>query len=153
MQKPSQYFEGILQLRSPTNEIVAFVKEQVVNNGNVHIAKEKKWKNGVDMYFSSQHFMQGLGKKLKDKFHGVLIVSRRLHTQSHLTSKMVYRVSVFFRPLTVLKGDLVKISDESWKVLLISNQAQVQNLVSGEKKWLKLDVLEQLQKVETVLRV
>lgn len=147
MQKPPQYFEGVLQLRSPTKEIVQFVKQQIVEEGKAHIAKEKKLKDGVDFYISSQHYLQVLGKKLKERFGGILIVSCRLQTKSHLTSKELYRVSVFFKPLSTKKGQVLKLHDELWKVLLVDNQVQLQNVKSGEKKWLKLDVAEKLQKV------
>lgn len=147
MQKPPQYFEAILQLRHPTKEILAFAREGIIKSGRAHIAKEKNVPNGVDMYVSSQHFLQNFGKRLKEKFGGILVISCRIQTCSHVTSKDLYRVSVLFKPLKISKGDVVKIQEGLWKVVLINNQVQVQNVSSGEKKWLKLDVVERLYKV------
>lgn len=147
MQKPQHYFEGILQLRHPTKEIVQFVREEIAKSGRAHIAKEKKVRNGLDVYVSSQHFLQVFGRKLKEKFGGTLVTSCRIQTCSHLTSKDLYRVSVLFEPLSFKKGDVVKIHNELWKVLLINNQVQLQNIVSGEKRWFKLEYVKDLQKV------
>ena len=147
MKKPPQYFEGILQLREPTKEIIEFVYESIAHDGRAHIAKEKKLKNGVDIFVSSQHYLQALGRKLKIKFGGIMVVSCRIQTCSHLTSKDLYRVSVLFVPLKFGKGDTVKIHDDLWKVLIINNQVQLQQQVSGEKRWFKLDYMKDLEKV------
>lgn len=147
MQKPPQYFEGILQLRDPTKEIIDFVRSEIRRSGRAQIAKEKKLKNGIDMYISSQHYLQTLGRILKLKFGGIMEISCRIQTCSHLTSKELYRVSVLFIPLKFAKGDVVKIHDGSWRILLIGNQIQLQNTISGEKKWLKTEIVQELQKV------
>ncbi|MBI4141287.1 hypothetical protein HY485_05615, partial [Candidatus Woesearchaeota archaeon] len=87
------------------------------------------------------------GKKLKEKFGGILEISCRLHTKSHLTSKDLYRVSVLFKSLPFNKGDIIKFNDEEWKILLINNQVQLQNIRNGEKKWVKPEVVENVLKV------
>ncbi len=147
MKKPPQYFEGVLQLRHPTEQILDFVYAQIQKDGRAHIAKEKVLKNGIDLFLSSQHYLQALGKKLKEKFGGVMVVSCRIQTCSHLTSKDLYRVSVLFIPLKVTKGDTVKIHEELWKILIINNQIQLQNVVSGQKRWFKPEYVMDLQKV------
>ncbi|MBI4140231.1 hypothetical protein HY485_00170 [Candidatus Woesearchaeota archaeon] len=147
MQKPSNYFEGVLQLRTLSNEIIDFARSEITREGKAHIAKEKKLKTGVDFWVSSQHHLQNVGKKLKEKFGGILEVSCRLHTKSHLTSKELYRVSVLFKSVPFKKGDIIKFVDEEWKILLINNQVQLQNTKTGQKKWVKIDIVEQATKV------
>ena len=148
MKKPLHYFEGILQLRSPTMDVLDFVRSEIPKSGRAHIAKEKIVRNGVDFYVSSQHYLQVLGRKLKSKFGGVLDVSCRIQTCSHLTSKDLYRVSVLFVPLKFCKGDVVRFNDSLWRILLVGNQVQLQNVVSGAKKWLKTELVQGLQKIE-----
>ena len=147
MQKPSNYFEGVLQLRTLSNEVIDFARSEITREGKAHIAKEKKLKTGVDFWVSSQHHLQNVGKRLKDKFGGILEISCRLHTKSHLTSKDLYRVSVLFKSLPFNKGDVIKFLGEEWKILLINNQVQLQNIVSGEKKWVKPVIVETALKV------
>lgn len=147
MQKPSNYFEGVLQLRSTLQEVLDFARSEITREGKAHIAKEKKLKNGVDFWVSSQHHLQNVGKRLKEKFGGILVISCRLHTKSHLTSKELYRVSVLFKSLQFKKGDVIKFNDEEWKVLLINNQVQLQNTVSREKKWVRPEIVESAGKV------
>ncbi|HLC96800.1 MAG TPA: NMD3-related protein [Candidatus Nanoarchaeia archaeon] len=97
MDKNPQYYQGILQLRNPPEEALNFVKNQLAHDAKVWVAKEEKFKTGIDLYLSSNKFLLQLGKKLKKSFKGKLIISRRIHTTSRITSKEVYRVTVCFR--------------------------------------------------------
>ena len=93
----NQYFEGILQLRNPSQEAINFVINQFKNNSKEWIAKEEKLKTGIDYYISSNHFLLALGKRLKKSFKGELKISRRLHSKDRMTSRQLYRVTVLFR--------------------------------------------------------
>jgi len=91
------YYEGILQLRNPNEEVVNFVRNQFKNNEKVWIAKQENLKTGIDLYISSNKFLLALGKKLKNSFKGELKTSRKLHSRNRVTSKNIYRVTVLFR--------------------------------------------------------
>lgn len=108
----SEYFEAILQLRKPRDEIVEFIEHETKARKTAFIAKKKKVQNGIDFYMSSQHFSQSLGKKLQQKFGGELKISQKLYSRNRLTSKETYRVSIFFRPFDFKVGDVVKIGDK-----------------------------------------
>ena len=97
MDKNPQYFEATLQLRNPSAEGLRFFKNQLKKNPNVWIAKEEKLKNGFDYLISSNKFTLNLGKKLNKSFKGELKVSRRLYGQDRLTSRLLYRATVFFK--------------------------------------------------------
>lgn len=92
-----QYYEGILQLRNPNEEVINFIRNQFNNNEKIWIAKQVKLKTGLDYYISSNRFLLSLGKKLKKSFKGQLKISRKLITRNRITSKNVYRVTVLFR--------------------------------------------------------
>ena len=62
------YFEGILQLRNPTEEVYKFLANQFRDHPKYWIAKK-----------------------------GELKLSKKLFSQDRLTSKMVYRGTVLFR--------------------------------------------------------
>lgn len=91
-----EYYEGILQLRNPNEEVINFIKNQFKNNPKIWVAKEEKLKTGIDYYISSNKFLLTLGKRLKKSFKGELKLSRRLHTKNRITSKNVYRGTVCF---------------------------------------------------------
>ncbi len=91
------YYEGILQLRNPSEEVINFVRNQFKKNQKVWIAKQEKLKTGTDLYISSNKFLLSLGKKLKNSFNGELKTSRKLHSRNRVTSKNIYRVTVLFR--------------------------------------------------------
>ena len=139
--KPHNYFEGILQLRNPTQDMVDWVKEQIAKDKRAWIAKEEEVTNGIDLYLSSQHYLRALGKVLKQKFVGELKVTATLHTISKSTGKELYRVTVLFRFLGVKIGDLVTVSGEQFKLLRVDNQVQLKNVATGKKVWKKIEVL------------
>ena len=90
------YFEGVLQLRNPTDEVFNMIQNQLAHDEKAYISKEVYYKNGVDMFFSSNRFLLKLGRKLKQSYKGKLLVTRRIFTTDKMTSKFVYRVTVLF---------------------------------------------------------
>jgi len=124
------YFEGTLQLRNPTQEIVDFVE-----NSGAQISKVEELKNGLDLYFVSQRALRSLGKDLGRRFSGELKTSNRLFTRNRLTGKEVYRVTVLFRCYNLRKGGIVAVRGISYKVLAVGKKVYLQNEKTGEKKW------------------
>jgi len=95
--KNPRYFEGVLQIRNPNEEVLNFIENQFRNNDKVWISRVEELKTGVDFYVSSNKFLKQLGKKLKKSFKGELKLSKKIFTTNHLTSKDVYRGTVLFR--------------------------------------------------------
>jgi len=115
-EKHKEYFEGILQLRRPKKEVVDAIKESVNKKQGVFISKEIEVRNGIDFYFSSQRFLQGLGKKLQNNFGGVLKTSAKLHTRDRQKSKNLYRVNVLIELPEFSKSDVIFIDEKIIKV-------------------------------------
>ena len=93
-----EYFEAIIQLRPPTEEIVQFIMKQIKKRPEVFISKIDEFKFGIDIYISSQKFARGLAKKLKDNFKGEMKMTASIHSRDRQSSKELYRVTVLFRP-------------------------------------------------------
>lgn len=135
------YYEGILQLRNYSREVLNFVKSAINKKDNVVISKEVKVKNGVDIYLSSQHFLQDLGKKLQKRFGGELKKSFKLYKVDRQTSKRVYRVNVLFRLPKFKPGDVITYKGEKIKVVSIKNKVFGKNVKTGEKLMIKFSEL------------
>ena len=140
-ERPKDYFEGILQIRGGSPELLSWVHNTIKADGRARVAKEKKVKNGVDVYISDQHYLQNLGRQLKKKFTGILKVSKRLHTTDKMTSKLLYRVTVLFKVLPFKRGDIVTLHGEQVEILNIGNRAQVRDVKSGAKRDIDLELL------------
>ncbi|MBW2987114.1 hypothetical protein KY336_01060, partial [Candidatus Woesearchaeota archaeon] len=112
----SNYFQGILQIRNPTKEIVDFVRSQFKKSEHF-IAKEVKVRGGIDFYSSSNKFSKKLGKQMYEQFGGEFKESAKLFTRNKLTGKNVYRVNILYRAPDVMKGDIVKIDGKTVKVI------------------------------------
>ena len=133
MEKNSQYFEGILQLRNPNKEILDFAVNLVEEREGVEIMQKEKVTNGFDLYLTSQKFLQTIGKKLKNHFHGELKISRKLHTRNRITAKEVYRVNVLFRMPKFKKGDVIDYRGDKIKIVGIGKRILAKNLETGKK--------------------
>jgi NMD protein affecting ribosome stability and mRNA decay len=118
-----EYFEGILQLRDPRDEIIKYIKTTVDKRENVRISKEKNVKGGVDLFFSSQKFMLGLGVKLQKRFGGDMKISKKLHTRDKQRSKDIYRGYLYFRPSKYKKDDIINHRGD--KIKVISAQKEI----------------------------
>ncbi|MBI4440513.1 hypothetical protein HY638_06070 [Candidatus Woesearchaeota archaeon] len=131
--KHSQYFEGILQLRNPSKEILAYVNKVEDHLQKPMVSQIKKVKNGFDIYYASQSYLQAFGRKLQQKFGGEIKISARIHTRDKFTSKDVYRVNVLLRMPFYKVGDIVEVKDELYRVNLLGRKVFAQNLNTGKK--------------------
>jgi len=127
-----QYFEGTLQLRDVDENILDFVYNEVQQN-NVHIAKEIRHKNGFDLFLSSNKFLRNLGKRLQRKFGGELKETATLHTRSRQTSKDLYRVTLFFRPVKFKVGDIITYRDEEVKITSLGKKVNVRSIKTARR--------------------
>lgn len=138
----NDYFEGILQLRNPSDEVISFILNELDKRKNVFITKQKKLKNGLDLYFTDQHFLQGLGKKLSQKFCGELKISKKIFTRNRQTSREVYRVNVLFRYYPYKLGQVFTIRGEKVKLLRLGRKVTVKNVQTGKKSFIRFGDLE-----------
>ena len=129
----NEYFEGILQVRNPNEEVLDFIAREVEKKGDVFIAKTKKINNGIDLYISSQRFLRTLGNKLQERFFGHLEVSRRLHTRNRMTSRDVYRVNLLFKMSSFKKGDIVKYKGDQVKIIGMAKKVLAKDIKTGKK--------------------
>ncbi|MDD5650761.1 MAG: NMD3-related protein [Candidatus Nanoarchaeia archaeon] len=91
------YFESIIQLRPYDKEVYDFIMDAIEHRKGVSLAKKVTKNYGIDLYISSNRFALALSKQLKKKFDGEMKISRALYGTSHLTSKLLYRVTILFR--------------------------------------------------------
>lgn len=134
--KGTMYFEGTLQLRNPTKELIKFVREDIdrqPENKGVFINKEVRLKTGYDFYMTSNKYLRNLGKKLVNKFGGQLKESAKLFTRSRQTSKELYRVNLLFRLPHFQRGDVIKYKGEDVRVKAMGKKVFAINVKSGKK--------------------
>ncbi|MBW3018279.1 hypothetical protein KY325_03910 [Candidatus Woesearchaeota archaeon] len=113
---PRTYFQGILQIRNPNEEVLEFVIRQFEKSEHF-IAKIEQVKGGVDFYSSDNKFSKKVGKLLYEQFGGELKESAKLFTRDKMTGKNVYRVNILYRCPEFVKGDLVRIDNKTIKVV------------------------------------
>jgi nonsense-mediated mRNA decay protein 3 len=130
--KPIGYYEGILQLRNPTKELINFVKNDVKKN-DVKIAAQKKVTNGADFYLTSNAYLLKLGKRLQSKFGAELKTSRKLFSRSRQTGKQIWRVTVLIRLPLFKVGDVIRARRKQIKVTEIGKKLHGIEVETGKK--------------------
>lgn len=128
-----QYYEGILQLRNPTKELIDFVRWDVKRKGDVSVAKQVKVVNGIDFYISDQRYTLGLGRRLQRQFKGELKTSKKLYSMDRFTGKRIYRVTVLFRLPKFKKGDIVKWKGKKIRIRFLGKKVSGVELETGKK--------------------
>ena len=133
-QKPphAQYFEGTLQLRNPTKELIEFVDRELEKR-NVFITKRQKHKDGIDLYVTSQKAMQIIGKRLKENFKGEYKFSSTLHTRDSQNNKDLYRITVFFKLHDIKTGKIMNYRGEKVKIVSWGRRVSVKDLKTGKR--------------------
>ncbi|HIH47606.1 TPA: hypothetical protein HA297_04870, partial [Candidatus Woesearchaeota archaeon] len=131
----TQYFEGILQIRDPNDEVMQFVDkvfEQAKKRG-VYINKKVPAKQGFDYYVTSQTFLSTMGNKLQERFGGTLKISSQLFTQNKLTSKQLYRVNVYFKAPPFKRGDVINHQGKLLKVTQLGKLVNCFDIINEKK--------------------
>jgi NMD protein affecting ribosome stability and mRNA decay len=132
MEKPNNYYEGVLQLRNPDKEVLDYIYKKILDSG-CRIAKEKKMKNGIDLYLSSNKFLKKLAKDLQNNFAGQLIMSSKLYSKNRQTSKEVHRGCVCFRIPNFKKGDVIQHKGEDIQILNLDKKIYAKDLKTNKK--------------------
>jgi len=132
-QNIGQYYEGILQLRKPSKDVIEFVNELVEEREKVNIVKKEKVVNGIDLFFDNQRYMISIGKKLQSRFGGELKITRKLYTVNRLSGKRIYRVNVLFRLPGLKAGDIINFKGKEIKIKAVGKKIFGFDTKTGKK--------------------
>ena len=133
MEKHTNYYEGVLQLRNPKKSIIKKIRSLVSKRKDVFIAEEKKVRGGIDFYISDQRFLQSMGRRLQKEFGGELKSSKKLFGVKRQTSKLIYRVFILVRIPEFEKGQVIDYKGKKVKVIMMDKKVHVKDINSGKK--------------------
>ena len=135
----ADYFEGILQLRKPSKELMDFVYIELDKN-NVWVAKGGKVRGGYDFYVSSNEFLRKLALPLKKKFGGVLKMTYTLHTRKK--GKDLYRTTLMFRLAPFKELDIIEFKGDTYQVMKMGVKVELKNMKTSKKRLVKFEDIE-----------
>jgi len=141
----ADYFEGVLQLRPATQEVLDFLHRFEAEHLRFRVTKETPLAgDNIDLWVSSQRMLVVLAKQLREKFQGTVTISRRIQGYHKETSKARYRVSVLFKPLVLKTGQDFKYRGETYKILMwTKTQVTLQDPRNGKKFRIKIEEVHQ----------
>jgi len=129
-----KYYQGILQLRNCSEEVLDFVHDAIENEKGVKIAITSRQKDGIDLYLTSNKFLKKIGKILNANFPGVLKMTSKLHTEDVQSGRKIYRGTVFFKMPKFKVGDEGVFRGDEVRVLSIGPKIMLQDTKTGKKK-------------------
>lgn len=132
----SNYFEGVLQIRDFSeeqfNEIIDYIEDN-----ECRIAKHIKQKNGVDLFLSSQKFIQKLSRWIKNRYNCQIKLTRTLHTRDTKANKDLYRMTLFVQFLKHKAGDVIEYEGEKIKITSLGKKPSGKVLSTGKRMFLE----------------
>lgn len=133
--KNTQYFEGVLHVRNPSEDLLSFLDElfDKASSEGVFVTGYKKQKNGYDYQLTSKRYVMKIGQELQSKFGGSLNVSEQLFSRDSQTSKDIFRVNATYTMPPYTKGDFIFKNDEIARVVSVGKDIFAKNLLSSEK--------------------
>jgi len=129
--KDSQYFEGILQLKKPSDNVIEWLHNDMkkAEKKGVYVTKREE-KKGVALYYiTDKHYMINIGKRLYNNFGGILKINEQLFSHDRQTSKDIFRINVFFEASPYSKGDVVYFKDKRGEHII--NTASIGAKITG----------------------
>ena len=125
-----EYYEGTLQLRNPTEEVLNYVENAIKEDGKAFIAKTTKLPNGYDLRLSSQALIKKLGRKLKEIFGGELVQSIK-ETGYNKHGKAQVRLNILFRQYPFKKGSIVTYKGDEYTIIEMVHRVRIKSKATG----------------------
>jgi nonsense-mediated mRNA decay protein 3 len=147
----TEYYEGILQLRRPSEEVFAYIERELKKIGKkgVFITKTVETKDGVDLYFTKKEAMKILAYKLPNQFGGQISVNPQLFTHNHQTSKDVYRLNILveFPKFTINSVVSYTKNKNSYlaRIMKMGKIIQGKNLLTGKLVSFELKFIDEIE--------
>lgn len=131
----SQYYEGTLQLRNVTQDVLRFVKDYIAKHekDGLHITKESGRGKDRDLRLTSAKHLRKLGKRLKQKFNGELKETSKLFSRDKQTSKEIHRPTALFRMRGYKIGDIIESKGRKVRIKSIGKRVGGTDIETGKK--------------------
>jgi nonsense-mediated mRNA decay protein 3 len=139
--KNTEYFEGILQIRNPDEDILEFLNHELYRAEEklIFVTNVEKVKNGFDYYITSKKHITRIAQSLQSQFGGTVKVSEQLFSHDSLRSKDIFRINVLYNCPDTKKGDVIKYNDKIYLVTSVTKQIYVKELDSETKSKISFD--------------
>jgi NMD protein affecting ribosome stability and mRNA decay len=133
--RDSTYFEGILQIRNPDDDLLSFLDSefQKAEKERIFVTAYKKHKKGFDYYMTSKRFISKLVNTLKEKYGGSVKLSEKLFSYDPQKGKDIFRLNAIYVKPLVSKGNIIVVNKSPCEVVSLGKDAFAKNLETGQK--------------------
>lgn len=131
----TQYFEGTVQLRNVSKEAMRFARDDIKaqKEKGIHLTKESREEDGVDLLLTDQKYVQALARRLHQKFGGDLKVTSKLFSKDTATWKDLYRVTAYLKFPSIKVGEIIQKGNRTLKVEHVGTKVHLIDTKTGKK--------------------
>ena len=131
----TQYFEGVLQLRSVQDDIRKEVRDELRKHASegVHLTSEEKAKDGVDLYVTSGRFLRSFVRELQKRYGGEVKLTAKLFSRDKQTGKELFRVRALIRFPSFRTGDVISLDGKPVLISSVGEMLHGTDLLAGKK--------------------
>jgi NMD protein affecting ribosome stability and mRNA decay len=161
--KHCEYFEGEIQMRNITPEILTYVQRRIANEKEFVPTSKIHNDTDIDYSVSSKTLIKKIGHELKKKFGGEVKEAAEHFSRDNQTSKNIYRYNLLYRKLDYDVGNIVecesikepcKVSGLKGDKLVLFNTVKLTKTNVPEKTCAKLETFQtQVVQIKPMLLV
>ena len=144
-EKGGNYFQGILQIRNPSPELLEYVHNAITAKQGVFTSKTITVPNGLDLYLSDNTFIRSLALTIQKLYCVNVMFTSTLHSFDHQKSKELHRLTAMIYCFSCAKGDILEYKHQFYKVKQVQKKAHLINIFSDEQ--LKISAEESIEAV------
>lgn len=151
-EKHANYFEGELQLRNISEELLEEILTKI-HQYNANIVEVKEFeKTDCNLKVSSKKTIRNIGRWLRKNHGGELKESEQLFSKSRQTGKNIYRLNIFFRKFDLSVGDFVLYHNEPYKIKgFVKDDAKITHCLTLKKTQGNVKDLKIIEKHKTAV--
>jgi NMD protein affecting ribosome stability and mRNA decay len=123
----STYFEGILQVKNATQEVIDFIYNDVrkLASKGIFITKDVLTKDRADFFITDQTYIKTLANKLQSQFGGTVSLNAKLFSQDQHAGKDLFRLTVLLDLPIYKKQDIIIVNDKPYIIKSLQNKINV----------------------------
>ncbi|MEM4260292.1 MAG: NMD3-related protein [Candidatus Woesearchaeota archaeon] len=137
----SSYFEGILQLKNPTNEVMKYIDSQFkkVKKKGIFITERKEFDGMIELFITDQTYLKVIAQNIQKHFGGKLSMNETLFSHNRQTGKNLYRLTILLVLPLLKKHDVLLYKKRVYTVTNLSDKIILRDIENEHKTNISYD--------------
>lgn len=137
----SSYFEGVLQLKNPTNEVMDYIDSQFkkIEKKGIFVTDQKESKAMVELFITDQTYLKVLAQNIQKQFGGKLSMNETLFSHNRQSGKDLYRLTILLVLPSLKKQDIIYFKKRIYIITNLSDKIIIKDIENENKTKISYD--------------